>query len=73
VLAMMGWDKAMLKRKMPFTARQVPSSSLAHACEHAHMCTWSLSRAEQEGPLGLGDLRAQGLRGGWLCTRLAWP
>lgn len=37
VLAMMGWDKAMLKRKMPFTARQVPSSSLAHACEHAHM------------------------------------
>lgn len=27
VLAMMGWDKAMLKRKMPFTARQVPSSS----------------------------------------------
>jgi hypothetical protein len=71
VLAMMGWDKAMLKRKMPFTARQVQSSS--PSLTHANMRTWSWSPAEQEGPFGLGDLRAQGLRGWWLCTQLAWP
>jgi hypothetical protein len=66
VLAMLGWDKSMLKRKMPFTARQVCLSSpplIPHSSAYGgdrELTEWGGGWVLR----GLFDLCAQGARHG---------